>query len=207
LAHSPLAFVIPEGFDASAGTEQETETEIDFRTPGTYSVNGRYSLLCSTIGLSSQGLALSVVIKPKIGDRIDAVFETIGCVPGRVSEINEFGFIMNIDVDTHNSLRKQIEFLATPRPDDANRRHLRIVPRNPETMITVADKRCFSAYVVDFSISGACIETDAFLSFHDEIAFPCSTKATVVRMLGNRRFGVEFDRQLAPHEFATTTRL
>jgi len=114
---------------------------------------------------------------------------------------------VTVDAEIHNFLRKQIAFASTPRPDDANRRHFRIAPRNPETMIETADENIFPANLIDFSISGACIETDALLSLHEKIVFPRSTKAAVVRMLGNRRFGVEFERQLALHEFTNATRL
>lgn len=206
MSRSTLASVIPENFDISANAEHEGKTEIDFRTPGTYSVNSRYRLLCSTIGISPRGLALSVMIKPKPRDKIDAVFETIGCVQGHVSEIIEVGFILTVDPTIHRTLCEQIAFLAIPTSNDADRRHFRIEPRNPETMIKIGTN-IFPANIVDFSISGACIETDASLSLKEKIVFPRSTKAKVVRLLGNRRFGVEFERQFASHEFTRTTRL
>ncbi len=190
-----------------ANQRDVADLEITFRTPGTYSIDGRYALLCTTTSLSERGLALSVMIKPKVGDRIDAVFDIIGRIRGHVAEITRQGFVMALDADIYGRLREQVAFLANSPDDAAERRHFRLQPRNPETTFRTDDCASHPASVIDFSLSGACIETDVALAPGDAIVFPRLTQARIVRALGNRRFGVEFERPFLPHEFTWLTRL
>lgn len=196
-----------ESFNVAPDPSYQYESEISFRTSGVYAVNGRYSLLCTTENISRRGLTLRVMVKPKIGDRIDAIFDIIGRVKGEVSSVTEVGFVMLPDADILDRLHDQIAFLANSAVDDSARRHLRIKPRNPETNIRVAARATYPASVIDFSISGACIETDAPLNVGDKISFPRCTHAKIVRALGIRRYGIEFDRAFRPHEFSWSTRL
>jgi hypothetical protein len=147
------------------------------------------------------------MVKPKIGDFIEASFDVIGLIEGEVSAITDAGFVMSPDDDILARLREQISFLAETSRVDAARRHFRIKARNPETNILLENRSAYPAYVLDFSLSGACIETDAPLDVGDEIAFPRFTCAKIVRAMGNRRFGVEFKRAFRPHEFTWYTRL
>jgi hypothetical protein len=193
--------------DDPAGATLAPDAPIGFRTPGNYSINGRYSLLCSTLGLSARGLELCVMVKPQIGDHIDAIFNTVGRLQGHVCELTRAGVIMALEKEIHAGLREQFAFLADASLDAVRRRHFRVKPRTPETMIRAADRTAYPAYVIDFSISGASIETEAPVGVGEMIDFARFTRAKIVRSFGERRFGVEFQRQFRPQEFSWNIRL
>jgi hypothetical protein len=202
-----LAAATAEGYDDPVDAAPDFDAAICFRTPGNYAINGRHSLPCSTVGITARGLELCAMVKPQIGDSIDAIFNIIGRLQGHVCELTRVGVIMVLDAEVHAGLREQIAFLADPSLNDAQRRHFRITPRTPETTIRAADRLAFPARVVDFSISGACIETDAPIGIGEKIDFARFTRARIVRAFGGRRFGVEFERPFRPKEFSWNIRL
>lgn len=196
-----------EGFDDDVGAAPALDGPIRFRTPGTYSINGRYSLVCSTKGISARGLELCVLVKPQVGDTVDAIFDIIGRLQGQACEHTHVGVIMVLDSEIHAGLREQFAFLADPSLTDAQRRHFRIKPRHPETTIRAAGRTACAAQIIDFSISGACIETDAPLGVGEMIDFARYTRAKIVRAFGGGRFGVEFAQAFRPKEFTWNIRL
>jgi predicted ATPase len=112
-----------------------------------------------------------------------------------------------LENEIHAGLREQFAFLADASLDAAQRRHFRVKPRTPETTIRTANGIVYPAYVIDFSISGASIETEAPVGVGEIIDFARLTRAKIVRSIGARGFGVEFQRQFRPHEFSWNIRL
>ena len=190
-----------------AGASQAGNAAVNFRTPGTYSINRRYSFSCSTERICTRGLELCVIVKPKVGDAIDAIFDIIGRLQGDVCELTRRGFILALDADVQAGLYEQIAFLADPSLSAAQRRHFRITPRHRETTIRTADRTAYPAQIVDFSISGASIETDAPIRVGEMVEFARLSRAMIVRIFGDRCFGVEFLQQFRPHEFSWNIRL
>jgi hypothetical protein len=201
------ASAMTEDFNRVGDAAPPFDGKINFRTPGIYSINGRHMLVCSTVGICARGLELCVMVKPQIGDNIDAIFDIIGRLEGQVRELTRVGAIIELDAEIHSGLREQFAFLAYPNIDDAQRRHFRVKPRNPETRLSVANRKSYPARVIDLSISGACIETDAPVTVGEMIDFERFTRAKIIRAFGNRRFGVEFLRHFRPQEFNWNIRL
>ncbi len=117
------------------------------------------------------------------------------------------GVVVALEKEVHDGLREQFAFLADPSLNAAQRRHFRIKPRTPETTIRAADRMVYPAYVIDYSISGASIETGAPVGVGEMIDFARFTRAKIVRSFGERRYGVEFQRQFRPQEFSWNIRL
>ncbi|MEM6463619.1 MAG: PilZ domain-containing protein [Pseudomonadota bacterium] len=102
---------------------------------------------------------------PRIDERIVSYIDHIGRIEGKVTKMLENGFQIAVSATERKrqKLAAQLTWFANRNelglPED--RRHERIVPRNPNAEIRLADGDTHACRIVDLSMSGAALELDA----------------------------------------------
>lgn len=98
-----------------------------------------------------------------VGDRVIAYLDHVGRVEGKITRIIDNGFAMTVNATPRkrDKMAAQLTWLANRQilnlPED--RRHDRIVPRNPTARILLADGQEMLCRVIDMSLSGAAISS------------------------------------------------
>lgn len=126
---------------------------------GRYMLENRREYPCQTLNMSPGGIALIAPVQGAIGERVVVYLEHIGRVEGKIVRLIENGFAMtlNATVRKRDKIASQLTWLANRDtlglPED--RRHDRVVPRNPFSTLTFDDGSVMDVRVFDVSISGA----------------------------------------------------
>jgi hypothetical protein len=131
---------------------------------GRYMLPDRREFPCQIINMSPGGLALLAPGIGHVGDRVIAYLDHIGRVEGRITRIIDNGFAMTIGATARkrDKLAAQLTWLANRAilnlPED--RRHDRIVPRNPIAVLTLEDGIKMTCRIIDLTLSGAAIAAE-----------------------------------------------
>ncbi|MEZ5841045.1 MAG: PilZ domain-containing protein [Hyphomicrobiales bacterium] len=178
--------------EAVAAHTTLTKRQIDRRRYQRVKVNllGRFMLPnrreypCQVLDMSPGGAALMTPVSGDIGDRIIAYIDHIGRIEGEITRLFDGGFAMGIHATARkrDKLAAQLTWHANRDtlglPED--RRHERIVPRNPYSHITLDDGRQYKCKVLDMSLSGAAISLDVKPAIGSPVTFG-KMRARVVR--------------------------
>ncbi|MGP9811402.1 PilZ domain-containing protein [Rhodopseudomonas sp. NSM] len=131
---------------------------------GRYMLPDRREFPCQVINMSPGGLAMLAPGIGNIGDRVIAYLDHIGRVEGKITRIIDNGFAMTVGATPRkrDKLAAQLTWLANRDilnlPED--RRHDRIVPRNPISVLTLEDGSRMTCRIIDMSRSGAAIAAE-----------------------------------------------
>src|SRR5437660_5245818 len=131
---------------------------------GRYMLPDRREFPCQIINMSPGGLALLAPGIGNVGDRVIAYLDHIGRVEGKITRIIDNGFAMTVGATARkrDKLAAQLTWLANRDilnlPED--RRHDRIVPRNPIAMLTLEDGTKITCRIIDMSLSGTAIAAE-----------------------------------------------
>lgn len=170
---------------------------------GRYMLETRQEFPCEVIDISPGGALLKAPAVGRVGERVIVYLEQIGRIEGKVTRLTPSGFAMTIatTMRKRDKLASQLTWLANRAllglPED--RRHFRIVPNNPLTIVTLPDGARINARVIDISLSGAAFVTDARLKAGGPITIG-STPARVVRVSENG-VAAEFVTPFSPDNF------
>src|SRR5205814_1268729 len=116
---------------------------------------------CQVVNMSPGGMALIAPVGGNVGDRVIAYVDHLGRLEGKIARPLQNGFAMSIAATPRkrDKLAAQLTWLANRHilnlPED--RRHDRIVPRNPQTVMVLADGSSIPCRIVDMSLSGAAV--------------------------------------------------
>jgi PilZ domain len=131
---------------------------------------GRYMLEdfseypCQVVDMSPGNAQLIAERSGQIGERIIAYIDHIGRVEGvlTLSDSNGFGMTIQASDRKRDKLAAQLTWLANRHelglPED--RRHERMTPSNPVTILSLNDGRQYECRIVDLSLSGSAVEID-----------------------------------------------
>jgi len=98
------------------------------------------------------------------GERVIAYIDHVGRLEGTIVDLTDNGFVMQIGGTDRkrDKLAAQLTWLANRDilnlPED--RRHDRIVPRNPIALLTLEDGSKMTCRIIDLSLSGAAIAAE-----------------------------------------------
>ena len=126
---------------------------------GRYMLPDRREFPCQVINMSPGGMALVAPVSGGPGDRIIAYVDHLGRLEGQIARVFENGFAMTISATARkrDKLAAQLTWLANRHildlPED--RRHGRIVPRNPVGRLILPNGVNLTCRVIDVSQSGA----------------------------------------------------
>ena len=147
-----------------AAQERRRFQRVKVHLLGRYMLPDRREFPCQIINMSPGGLALLAPGIGNVGDRVIAYLDHIGRVEGKITRIIDNGFAMTVGATARkrDKLAAQLTWLANRDilnlPED--RRHDRIVPRNPIALLTLEDGSKMTCRIIDLSMSGAAIAAE-----------------------------------------------
>jgi len=119
---------------------------------------------CQVVNMSPGGIALIAPVAGQPGERVIAYVDHLGRLEGHIARVFQNGFAMTIAATTRkrDKLAAQLTWLANRQilglPED--RRHGRVVPRNPVGRLILPNGLNLTCRIIDVSQSGAGIATD-----------------------------------------------
>ncbi|HEY5793788.1 MAG TPA: PilZ domain-containing protein [Bosea sp. (in: a-proteobacteria)] len=161
---------------------------------GRYMLPNRMEYPCQTIDISPGGVHLAAPARANPGDRVIVYLEHLGRIEGTCVRTTMEGFAMTITATSRKreKFTAQLTWLANREelglPED--RRHERIVPRNPRAVVTMDDGSEHVVRIVDISLSGTAFTTDLDLPMNTPLRIG-STPAKIVRRFDGG-FAAEF---------------
>jgi hypothetical protein len=120
---------------------------------------------CVVLEMSPGEVMFKCSALPRMDERIISYIDHIGRVEGKVTAMLKGGFRIAVKATDRKryKLAAQLTWFANRNelglPED--RRHERIVPRNPISEIRLADGETYACRIVDLSMSGAALELNA----------------------------------------------
>lgn len=131
---------------------------------GRYMLADRREFPCQVINMSPGGLAMLAPGLGNVGERVVAYLDHVGRVEGKITRLLDNGFAMTVNATPRkrDKLAAQLTWLANRQilnlPED--RRHDRIVPRNPMAILKFTDGRAMTCRIIDLSLSGAALAAE-----------------------------------------------
>jgi hypothetical protein len=131
---------------------------------GRYMLADRREFPCQVVNMSPGGMAVITPVAGQPGERVIAYVDHLGRLEGHIARLFQNGFAMTISATPRkrDKLAAQLTWLANRHilglPED--RRHGRIVPRNPVTRVIMPNGVNVSCRLIDVSQSGAGIASD-----------------------------------------------
>lgn len=131
---------------------------------GRYMLADRKEYACQTMDMSPGGVSLVAPVKGEIGARVVLYLEHIGRIEGEIARHTPHGFAVAIaaTVRKRDKIASQLTWLGNRHelglPED--RRHERIVPRNPVCEMKLESGRVTIIRLIDISMSGASISAE-----------------------------------------------
>jgi len=176
---------------------------------GRYMLTNRQEFPCQTVDMSPGGVALIAPVRGAIREKVICYIDQIGRIEGVVARLFENGFALslNVPLTKREKLADQLTWLgnrhALGMPED--RRHARVIPRNPRSTLTMPGGREFQVKLIDVSISGAAFLSDAKPAVGTPVILG-TTDAHVVRVF-NDTVAVEFARPFSAESDPATLSL
>ena len=167
---------------------------------GRYMLADRREFPCQVVDMSPGGMAVIAPVNGTAGERVIAYVDHIGRLEGVLVRPFDNGFAMTIAATPRkrDKLAAQLTWLANRHvlglPED--RRHGRIVPRDPVTQLVLPNGATMKCRLIDMSLSGAAVATDERPPMGTLVTLG-KTQGRVVRHL-EQGFAVEFTRLQHP---------
>jgi hypothetical protein len=126
---------------------------------GRYMLADRREFPCQVVNMSPGGMALIAPVTGQPGERVIAYVDHLGRLEGHIARLFQNGFALTISATARkrDKLAAQLTWLANRHilglPED--RRHGRIVPRNPMGRLILPNGLNLTCRVIDMSQSGA----------------------------------------------------
>src|ERR1700709_1456537 len=148
-----------KSFVSPSAEERRRFQRVKVHLLGRYMLPDRREFPCQVINMSPGGMALLGPGIGNVGDRVIAYLDHIGRVEGKITRIIDNGFAMSVGATARkrDKLAAQLTWLANRDilnlPED--RRHDRIVPRNPISILTLEDGSKMTRRTSEMTLSGA----------------------------------------------------
>jgi hypothetical protein len=149
---------------------------------------------CRLHDISVGGAAIMSPVEVELGERIVAYLDEIGGIEGEVVRTFEGGFALSLKASQHKreKLAAQITWLVNKDQFGGafGRRHQRLAVVNKTSTLKLSDGSSVDCRVLDVSLSGASIGTEARPAIGDEVMFG-KLRCKVMRY-HDRGIGVQF---------------
>ncbi len=156
---------LPQRKSAPSTEERRRFQRVKVQLLGRYMLADRREFPCQVINMSPGGLALLAPGIGNVGERVVAYLDHIGRVEGKITRLLDNGFAMTVGATPRkrDKLAAQLTWLANRQilnlPED--RRHDRIVPRNPMAVLRLDEEgRAIACRIIDLSLSGAALAAE-----------------------------------------------
>ena len=204
-----LDFATPDLRPDGRPVERRRHQRLSIALLGRYMLADRQEFPCQITDISPGGVALIAPVKGAEGERVICYFDHVGRIEGLIARELENGFALrcNVPLTKREKLAEQLTWLANRHdlgmPED--RRHERIVPKNPRSTLVMADGTSYPVRLVDVSISGAAMLSDVPVLVGTAVTIG-NTPARVVRVSASG-LAVEFVRLIPAEQFTDRTEL
>ncbi len=149
---------------ATARFERRTFQRVPVKIYGRYMLEDRTEHPCQVVDMSPGSVAIRCERVGEPGERVIAYFDHIGRIEGVLTRRLDDGFALTVIASDRKKekLAAQLTWLANRHELDLpeDRRHERVAPRNPLTVLQLTDGRQYRCRIIDLSLSGAAIEID-----------------------------------------------
>ncbi|MEO3385710.1 PilZ domain-containing protein [Mesorhizobium sp. CAU 1741] len=149
---------------APSRTERRNFQRVRVKIYGRYMLEDRSEYPCQVIDMSPGDVAFRADNFGQLGEKVIAYLDHIGRIEGVVTRRLDGGFAMTIIASERkrDKLAAQLTWLANKHELDLpeDRRHERVSPRNPMTVLALEDGRSYQCRIIDLSLSGAAVELD-----------------------------------------------
>jgi hypothetical protein len=156
------------GAAPSLGTNRRRHRRLPILLLGRFMRPNKLEFPCKLVDISVSGAAIHTPVEVEYGERILATFDNLGAIEGHVTRIFLDGFAIELQATQYkrDKLAAQIAWLLNRHElgDDAEvRRHERsaIANSKKEATLKLDEGVVININVIDFSISGASIATNA----------------------------------------------
>jgi hypothetical protein len=150
--------------NTSSAQERREYQRVKVSLFGRYMLQNRAEFPCQVIDMSPGSASVMAACAGQIGESIVAYVDHIGRIEGVITRLFDGGFGMNIEATDRkrDKLSAKLTWLSNSSelglPED--RRHDRVVPRNPMSELKLEDGRAYRCKIIDMSLSGAGVEMD-----------------------------------------------
>lgn len=148
---------------ASSSAERRTFQRVRVKIFGRYMLPDRTEHPCQVIDMSPGNVSFRCDARGQLGDRTVAYLDHVGRVEGVITRLFDEGFAVSLVASERKreKLAAQLTWLANKHELDLpeDRRHERIAPDNPVSVMQLADGRQYECRIIDLSLSGAAVET------------------------------------------------
>ncbi|MET0879191.1 MAG: PilZ domain-containing protein [Tardiphaga sp.] len=139
---------------------------------------------CHTSRVSPFRMMVAAPVLGKVGDHVSSYFSDFGNLEGRISDITEREFLLELNLSgtMRKRLADKLDWLERQQKDPSIRdlrKHPRSVPTMPHSLLTFADGSVLSCFIIDVSLSGAALSADV----QPEIGTPLALGSCVGRVV------------------------
>jgi hypothetical protein len=191
-----------ESAGEKVSADRHSELHVITSIPGRYSLGARPDVLgrrrdfaCRALNMSPGTMLLAAPVSGPVGERVITHFDMFGRLAGKIIRVlPRGGFVMSIAANEEERARlaAKLAWLENRKNHDVPeaRKHERIVPRDPYSILTLADGRAMTCFVIDMSASGVAVSAD--------VMPPIGTPVAVGKVVGRVKrqfaegFAVEF---------------
>jgi hypothetical protein len=149
---------------APSRTERRNFQRVPVKVYGRYMLEDRSEHPCQVIDMSPGDVSLLSSHPGQLGEKVIAYLDHLGRVEGVITRRLDSGFAMTILASERkrDKLAAQLTWLANRHELDLpeDRRHERVSPRNPMTVLHMGDGRQYKCRIIDLSLSGAAVELE-----------------------------------------------
>src|SRR5499427_9798214 len=195
-----MALPLPKDRLRALGEERRRFQRVRVDLLGRYMLPDRREFPCQVVNMSPGGMALIAPVSGQPGERVIAYVDHVGRLEGVVARQFQNGFAMTIAATPRkrDKLAAQLTWLANRHilglPED--RRHGRIVPKDPVTLLALPNGTSMKCRLIDMSLSGAAVSTTERPTIGCLVSLG-KIQGRVVRHL-EQGFAVEFTRLQHP---------
>ena len=144
--------------------ERRRHQRVKVNLLGRYMLADRNDYPCQVIDMSPGGIAVLAPVSGNPGERVIAYIDHLGRLEGTIARVFHNGFAMTISATARkrDKLAAQLTWLANKHELDLpeDRRHERVAPRNPMSVLQLLDGRQYPCRIIDLSLSGAAVEIE-----------------------------------------------
>jgi hypothetical protein len=159
-----MALPLPKLHVLPHAKERRRHQRVRVNLLGRYMLADRREFPCQVINMSPGGMALIAPVRGNVGERVIAYVDHLGRLEGVIARHFPNGFAMTIAATARkrDKFAAQLTWLANRNilnlPED--RRHGRIVPRNPAARLILPSGINVGVRIIDISLSGAGVATE-----------------------------------------------
>lgn len=152
------------GSSAYSKTENRAYQRVRVKVYGRFMLEDRTEHPCQVVDMSPGNASFITDHVGELGEKVIAYIDHIGRVEGVLTRTLPDGFAMAILASDRkkDKLAAQLTWLANKHELDLpeDRRHERVLPKNPMSVLALNDGRQYQCRIVDLSLSGSAVEID-----------------------------------------------